>query len=246
MKRLLVCISLVLLANTASAAGGGAKLIPANVNLDDTASLQHGAKLFVNYCVSCHSASYMRYNRIAQDLGLTEEAVAANMMFTTDKVGETMKVAMRSEDAEQWFGVAPPDLSVIARSRGADWLNTFLLTFYEDPSRPTGVNNLAFPQTAMPHVLWELQGIQRAVTEMVADSHGVEHERITGFEVSRPGKLEEKEYRQTVRDLVNFLVYLGEPAKLVRYGVGFWAILFLIFFMGIAYALKKEYWKDVH
>jgi len=234
------------LAVLAHAAGGGMELQPAEVDLEDTASLQRGAKLFVNYCVSCHSASYMRYKRIGTDLDIPDDMVEENLMFTTDKIGETMNVAMRPEDAEDWFGVAPPDLSVIARSRGPDWLNTFLLTFYEDRERPTGVNNLAFPQTAMPHVLWELQGIQRPVVESASDGHGGQDEEIVGFETAVPGELSEKEYRQAVGDLVNFLVYLAEPAKLVRYRVGFWVILFLLGFLVLAYVLKKEYWRDVH
>ncbi len=242
-----IVVVLLLCGARAYAAGGAAVLYHAEVDLGDRASLQRGARTFVNYCVSCHSAAYMRYSRLAEDLGLSEDLVEDNLMFTTDKIGETMQVAMRSSDAERWFGgVAPPDLSVIARARGADWLYTFLLTFYEDRDRPAGVNNLAFKDTAMPHVLWELQGLQRPVTEQVSDAHGEAHERITGFELAVPGRLDESEYRALVRDLVGFMVYLGEPVKLVRYRLGFWVLAFLVVFTVLAYLLKREYWKDVH
>jgi len=228
------------------AAGTEVQLYSAEVDLHDTESLQRGARIFVNYCLSCHSAAYMRYSRMGRDLQLSDEIVEENLMFTTDKIGEVMQVAMRPEDAAAWFGVAPPDLSVIARSRGADWLYTFLLTFYQDENRPTGVNNLVFKDTAMPHVLLGLQGLQRPVYETVSDGHGGEHEVVREFDIARKGSQDEQEYRRTIRDLVNFLVYLAEPAKLVRYRIGTWVILFLIVFFGVAYLLKREYWKDVH
>lgn len=228
------------------AAGGGGMLYEAQVDLSDTKSLQRGARTFMNYCLSCHSASYMRFSRLAADLQLSEDLVSGNLMFVTDKIGDVMQVAMKQADAEDWFGVAPPDLSVIARARGADWLTTYFLTFYQDPERPTGVNNLAFVDTAMPHVLWELQGIQRPIYETSTDENGKSHEVITGFEIARKGLQDEQEYRRTVRDLVNFLVYLGEPAKLVRYKLGVWVIIFLVVLLALSYALKREYWKDVH
>ena len=163
-------------------------------------------------------------------------------MFNTDKIGNTMTVAMRPQDAEQWFGVAPPDLSVIARSRGADWLYSYLLGFYLDDSRPVGVNNLYFPDTAMPHVLWELQGLQRLV-----EPHGDGHnDHSTRLEMAIPGDLNPQEYQRVARDLVSFLVYVGEPAKLVRYRVGFWTIAFLVVLLLATYMMKREYWKDVH
>lgn len=246
MKRIAAIAAMLLAAGGAGAAGPGAKLYHAPVDLGDQASLQRGARTFVNYCLSCHSASFMRFSHLARDLGLTEEQVENNLLFVTDKIGDTMQVALRAEDAERWFGVAPPDLSVIARARGADWLYTFLLTFYEDPARPNGVNNLAFPDTAMPHVLWELQGLQRPIYETVTDAHGEEHQRIVGFELAVPGSQDEAEYRRTVADLVTFLVYLGEPAKLVRTTVGAWVLVFLVAFTILAYLLKREYWKDVH
>lgn len=216
----------------------------ADIDLGDTHSLQRGARTFVNYCLSCHSASFMRYSRIAKDLEIPEELVKNNLMFTTDKIGDTLDVAMPRADAENWFlGVAPPDLSVIARARGANWLYTFLSTFYLAPERPTGVNNLAFKDTAMPHVLWELQGWQEPV--LTTDQNGDESEVIDYLKLAQPGKLSAQEYRQTVRDLVAFLVYLAEPAALVRHRIGIGVLLFLVILLSLAYALKKEYWKDV-
>jgi ubiquinol-cytochrome c reductase cytochrome c1 subunit len=248
MRRIIYFLLVMLWSCTAVAAGGhGVELEAANVDLANKTSLQRGARLLVNYCVSCHSASFMRYNRIADDLNLSEEAVQTNLMFTTDKIGDVMKVAMRPADAEVWFGVAPPDLSVIARSRGADWLYNFLLGFYIDESKPTGVNNRIFKDTAMPHVLWELQGLKRPVVSHGGDSsgHGAVAE-VTQFETVIPGKLDEGEYKQAVRDIVGFLVYVGEPAKLVRYRIGFWVITFLLVLLVPAYLMKREYWKDVH
>ena len=247
MNRLIAGLALIL-CSFAMLAADSIPLIPVDVDLQHRAALQRGARLFVNYCVSCHSAAYMRYSRIAEDLGIPEDLVIENLMFVTENIGNTMKVAMPVDDAIDWFGgVAPPDLSVTARSRGPDWLNTFLLTFYLDPDRPTGVNNLAFPDTAMPHVLWQLQGLQRLVethdTEESDAEHGV---AAPNFEMASPGRLNEQEYRQTVRDLVNFLVYVGEPAKLVRYRIGRYVIAFLLVFTLLAYFVKREYWKDIH
>jgi ubiquinol-cytochrome c reductase cytochrome c1 subunit len=188
----------------------------------------------------------MRYNRIAEDLELTEESVQTNLMFTTDKIGDGIVVAMRPGDAGSWFGAAPPDLSVIARSRGADWLYNFLLGFYLDDKKETGVNNLVFKDTAMPHVLWELQGLKRPIYHTAIDDNGHEVTSIESFEMVKPGTLDENEYKQLARDVVGFLVYVGEPAKLVRYKIGFWVIVFLFGFLIAAYMMKREYWKDVH
>jgi ubiquinol-cytochrome c reductase cytochrome c1 subunit len=221
-----------------------AELDAANTNIANTASLQRGAKYFVNYCLGCHSAQYVRYNRLAQDLQLTEEQLVQNLMFTGERPFDTMSNAMRPADAERWFGIAPPDLSLIARSRGTDYLYTFLRSFYEDPSRPTGVDNIVLPGTAMPHVLWQLQGTQRAVFA-TSDEHGVSEERFDGFELSRPGELAESEYDEVVRDIVNFLDYIGEPMKRERQSLGIRVIAFLLVFLLIAYLLKKEIWKDV-
>ena len=246
MRRLFAALIVGVFVPLALANTEGLKLQNANGDLSDRASLQHGAKLFVNYCVSCHSASFMRYNRIAADLGIPEDKLKQNMMFTTDKIGDTMTVAMRPQDAETWFGIAPPDLSVIARSRGPDWLYSFLQGFYIDEKRPTGVNNLYFPSTAMPHVLWELQGMQRPVYHTVTDEEGRDVQAIEHLEQASKGRQSESEYKSTVRDLVNFLVYLGEPAKLVRYKLGVAVLLFLTVLLVVVYLLKREYWKDVH
>ena len=246
MRTLLATIFLAAFTQFAVASEGGLKLQNAKVDLHDKASLQRGAQLFVNYCVSCHSAQYMRYNRVAADLGIPEDVMKANLMFTTDKIGETMTVAMRPDDAQVWFGVAPPDLSVVARSRGADWLYSYLNGFYVDHTRASGVNNLYFPGAAMPHVLWELQGLKRAVFTTETSADGASHQVFERFETDRPGLLNDTEYRRATRDLVNFMVYVGEPAKLVRYALGVKVLCFLFIFFIAAYLLKREYWKDVH
>jgi len=226
-------------------AASAEKLMHMDVDLSNRASLQRGAKTFVNYCLSCHSAAFMRYNRMGKDLGISEDVLKKNFMFGTDKVGDTMKIAMREPDADSFFGVVPPDLSVIARSRGADWLYSYFKTFYVDESRPFGVNNLTFKDVGMPHVLWQLQGMQR-LTEM--EQHDGAHHVSTyeDLELISHGSQTEDEYDQTVRDLVNFLVYLGEPIKLKRSKIGVWVLLYLFVFMIITYLLKKEYWRDVH
>ena len=231
-------LALLVITTPALAAGGGA-LEHANVNIRDTAATQRGARLFVNYCLSCHSASYMRYNRLAEDLGLDEGLVMENLVFADKKIGDTMDVAMRAEDAEQWFGKAPTDLSVISRSRGADWLYTYLLTFYQDETG--GWNNLALPNASMPHVMWQMQGIQKPV---YATHDG--HEVIDHLTLAEPGLQSPEEYEDSVRDLVTFIEYLGEPSKVKRKNIGVWVLLFLALFTLIAYALKAEYWRDVH
>ncbi|MCP5199404.1 MAG: cytochrome c1 [Gammaproteobacteria bacterium] len=244
MNKLICALILWGMTGLALAAGGhGPALLEANVNIGNKTSLQRGARLFVNYCLSCHSAQFMRYQRMATDLGLDDSVVKDNLMFTTDKIGDTMKVAMRPADAEKWFGVAPPDLSVIARARGADWLYSFLNGFYLDDTRPTGVNNLYFPDTAMPHVLSELQGYQQLKDHGEEAGHA---SHAAPLELAQAGKMDEAEYRQATRDLVAFLVYVGEPAKLVRYRVGFWVIAFLFVLFVATYLMKREYWKDVH
>jgi ubiquinol-cytochrome c reductase cytochrome c1 subunit len=228
------------------AAGGGVHLDKADVDLTNQASLQNRAKLFVNYCLSCHSAAYMRYNRMAKDLGLSEEQVQNNLMFAADKVGETMTIAMPANDAKKWFGTKIPDLTVVARARGEDWLYTYLRTFYLDASRPWGVNNATFKDVGMPHVLWELEGLKQPVYEIYKDHDGNETKRIVKYEIVQPGKMSEAEYDNAVRDLVNFMVYMGEPAKLSRYNIGVWVLLFLALLFVVSYAMKKEFWKDVH
>jgi ubiquinol-cytochrome c reductase cytochrome c1 subunit len=216
------------------AASAGAKLDHFEVDLRDQASLQRGAQIFTNYCLSCHSASLMRYNRMAKDLGMSDELVMENLMFTTDKIGETMQVAMRPEDAKKWFGVTPPDLSVIARARGTDWLYSYLRNFYLDDSRPMGTNNPFLVNAGMPHVLWEQQGF----LEQDADSGELS--------LTQEGELTPRQYDQYVGDLVNFLAYISEPSKLERLALGKWVLLYLAFFFVIALALKKAYWKDIH
>lgn len=236
----------MVLSITAAAAGGHQPGYHIDVDTSDVRSLQRGARIFVNYCLSCHSAAYMRYNRLGSDLGISEEVLKSNFMFGTDKPGDTMNVAMKSFDALKFFGVAPPDLSVIARSRGADWLYTYFMTFYRDPSRPFGVNNLQFKDVAMPHVLWELQGFQRPVYNTVPQPDGTETRVIEQLELGSPGKLSPEKYENVVYDLVNFLVYLSEPAKFQRQKIGLWVIIYLLAFLVLAIMLKKEYWKDVH
>ncbi len=237
-----VCVGLVaLLASSVSVfgAGGGTALQHANVNIRDTAAIQRGAQLFVNYCLSCHSASYMRYNRLAEDLGLDEDLVMENLVFADVKIGETMDIAMRPEDAESWLGKVPPDLSLISRSRGADWLYTYLLTFYQDDTG--NWNNLALPNASMPHVMWQMQGIQKPVYATHDGVEGVDH-----LTLAEPGLQSPEDYEDSIRDLVTFLEYLGEPAKIKRKNIGVWVLLFLALFALIAYALKAEYWRDVH
>jgi ubiquinol-cytochrome c reductase cytochrome c1 subunit len=247
MRRLLLATLIGIFAPLAVASTeGGPKLLNANVDLGNRESLQNGAKLFVNYCVSCHSASFMRYNRVAADLGIPEDKLKQSMMFTTDKIGDTMTVAMKHTDAEKWFGIQPPDLSVIARARGADWLYSFLQGFYVDKTRPTGVNNLYLPGAAMPHVLWELQGKMRPVHHTRTDETGKNIQVISHLERLTPGRFSDVEYKKATRDLVSFLVYLAEPAKLVRYRIGFSVLVFLSILLVVVYRLKREYWKDVH
>ncbi|MBF0219349.1 MAG: cytochrome c1 [Gammaproteobacteria bacterium] len=238
MKKPIFALLLALLPVTLMAAGGGVKLTPADVDLGDQASLQRGAKTFVNYCLSCHSASYMRYNRMAKDLGLTEAEVIDNLMFTTDKIGNTMTIAMTTAQAKQWFGNPPPDLSVTARSRGADWLYSYFTGFYVDEKRPFGVNNAIFADVGMPNVLWELEGAKRAKHD--------EHGKIIGYEMVTPGLQSETEFKQTARDLTAFMVYMGEPVQMERKRLGVWVILFLSIFFVLAYFMKREYWKDIH
>jgi ubiquinol-cytochrome c reductase cytochrome c1 subunit len=246
MKKIITILLMTLVPALGFAAGGSVHLDKADVDLHNKASLQNGARLFVNYCLSCHSAAYMRYNRMGQDLGLSDEQVKGNLMFAADKIGETMTVAMPEEEAKKWFGTKIPDLTVIARARSADWLYTYLRTFYLDASRPWGVNNSTFKDVGMPHVLWELEGLKQPVYETYKDYDGNDAKRIVGFEMVQPGSMSATEYDNAVRDLVNFMVYMGEPAKLSRYKIGVWVLLFLALLFVVAYAMKKEFWKDVH
>ena len=233
----------------AQAEEGGFAWDKAPVKTTDLASLQNGAKLFVNYCLNCHAAAFMRYNRL-RDIGLTDQQIKDNLLFTTDKVGDTMKVAMDPKLAKEWFGANPPDLTVIARSRaghggsGADYLYTYLRTFYRDDTRPTGWNNLAFPNVGMPHVLWELQGSRRPIYAEV-EEHGQKTEVFKGWEQLTPGTMSTDQYDQAVGDLVNYLQWMGEPAQNTRVRVGVGVMIFLLFFTLIAWRLNAAYWKDV-
>lgn len=251
MRRLIFTV-ILLLPPLLFASGGEVKLETAPIDINDQISLQAGAKLYVNYCLGCHSADYVRFQRIGQDLGFTDEEVKEHLMFTADKIGETMNIALDKETSKRWFGVAPPDLSVIARARGADWLYTYLLSFYKDPSRPYGANNLVFKDVSMPHVLWELQGWQKLVHKTENGADGQPHEAVELELIDKNSMSTEEhtakveQYRQNVRDLVNFLDYIGEPAKLQRQSLGWKVMLFIFIFGLIAYALKKEFWRDVH
>ena len=216
------------------AASGGVHLDNVEIDITDQASLQRGAKTFVNYCLSCHEASYMRYNRMAQDIGLSDDQVLKNLMFATDKIGETMTIAMRAEDAKKWFGVIPPDLSVISRSRGTDWLYTYLRTFYLDQSKQTGTNNLAFKDVGMPHVLWQQQG------------YLAQDEETHDLGSATNGSISDNEYNVMVQDLTNFLAYIGEPSKLQRLALGKWVLLYLVLLFLVAYPMKKAFWRDIH
>ncbi len=218
----------------------------------DMAALQNGAKVFVNYCLNCHSAAYMRYNRM-KDIGLTEAQIKSNLLFASDKVGETMKIALDAKQAKDYFGAQPPDLSVIARSRagslgtGADYLYTYLRTYYRDETKATGWNNLAFPDVAMPHALWELQGQRAAVFVEEKDAHNPAKtiHRFDRFEQLTPGKLNELQYKETVGDLVAYLQWMGEPAQGKRVQIGVWVLLFLGVLVIFTWRLNASYWKDV-
>jgi ubiquinol-cytochrome c reductase cytochrome c1 subunit len=226
----------------ARASEAGYRLDRAPIDPTDLVSLQAGARTFANYCLSCHGAQYMRYNRLT-DIGLTEAQIRDNLIPTDAKVGDTMKVALSAKDGKAMFGTAPPDLSVVGRSRGADWLYTYLRTFYRDPKSPTGWNNAAFPAVAMPHVLWTLQGERALEVVEAKGGHGAAEYKWTQL---TPGTLDTVQYDTTVRDLVNFLVYVGEPVATSRKRIGIVVLFVLGVLFIFAYALKKEYWKDVH
>ena len=250
----------VVAATSAAYAGasGHAAYEPVQIDLGDHVSLQRGAQIFTNYCLSCHSAANMRFNRL-KDIGLTDDEIKKNLMFTTDKVGDVMHAAMTPKDAKKWFGAAPPDLTLIARSRGADYLYAYMRGFYRDPTRPTGWNNTVFDKVGMPHPLWEQQGIVAVELDAkgqpvwVEDEHGVKKPKLkweSAGTMSRKvsnDKFVAAEYDEYVRDLVAFLVYMGEPAQIERKQIGYWVMIFLLAVMlPLAYFLKKEYWKDVH
>ncbi|HUS23355.1 MAG TPA: cytochrome c1 [Candidatus Binatia bacterium] len=214
-------------------------------NTANLASLQRGARDFMAYCSGCHSLKYLRYNRIARDLAIPEDLVQANLMINADKLGDTIRTAMPAAEAEKWFGRTPPDLSLSARERGADWIYSYLLSFYADPSRPRGVDNLVLPGVSMPHVLGELQGWQvKPEAKEGEDGHGEHH--AAPLVLAQPGTMKPDEYKALVGDLTNFLVYAAEPGRNARMATGVGVLLFMLVFSGLAYLLKAEYWKDVH
>jgi ubiquinol-cytochrome c reductase cytochrome c1 subunit len=247
MKKLIlgVLLAAVPLAAMSSSA---VHLDSANIDLSDQASLQRGAKYYFNYCAGCHSLKYMRYNRMGRDLGLTDQQVMDNLMFAGKKIGSNITIAMDPAQSTAWFGVAPPDLTLMVRTKkqGIDWLYSYLRSFYVDPSRPWGVNNIVFPDVGMPHVLWEQQGFQTAVFREETDEYGIKRKIFERFDLETPGELTPPEYDGMIGDLVNFLAYTAEPMKLERQQLGIYVLLFLAVFFVLAYLLKKEYWKDVH
>lgn len=251
MKKLLLSFALALaaLAPAVHAAEEGLHWDKAPNMTNDIPALQDGARIFVNYCLSCHSAAYMRFNRL-RDIGLTEQQIKDNLLFTTDKVGETMKSAIDPKQAKDWFGANPPDLTLVARSRaghggsGPDYLYTFLRTFYRDPTRPTGWNNLTFPNVGMPNVLWQLQGEREPVFE-VSQEHGHETKVFKGWKQVTPGTMTPVQYDQAVAHLVGYLQWMSEPAQNARVRVGVWVLLFLLMFTVFAWRLNAAYWKDV-
>ncbi len=218
----------------------------------DLAALQNGAKLFVNYCLNCHSAAFVRYNRL-KDIGLTDDQIKQNLLFSAEKVGDTMSISMHPRDAKAWFGAAPPDLTLAARARashagtGPDWLYTYLRTFYKDDTRPSGWNNLVFPNVGMPHVLWELQGERAAVYKEEVDPHDEKKKvhTFTGFEQLTPGKMSAQEYDSAMADLVAYMTWMAEPNAQHRIRIGVGVMIFLIGFLFVAWRLNAAFWKDV-
>jgi ubiquinol-cytochrome c reductase cytochrome c1 subunit len=257
---LVALITTVVTGSSAFAAGGhGAAVDEVHINMSDKAALQSGAKIFVNYCLSCHSAEYSRYNRVAKDLDIPLWQLKENLMFTTEKEGDLMKTTMLAEDGKEWFGVAPPDLSLVARVRSPDWIYTYLRAFYIDESSPSGWNNSLFENVAMPHAMYELQGVQKVVGKVEEDSYGaidahassgaVGDHKVVGdtiFELSHPGKQTPAEFDKSMADLTAFLTYMAEPAQLQRKTIGVYTLAFLIILLLLCMMLKKEYWRDVH
>lgn len=246
-KPLLILVLCSMAQVTVAAGGAGVALDSPRIDQSNEKSLQNGAKIFVNYCMGCHSAGYHRYSIMARDLGLSEQVVSENFIFTTDKdgaptkVGSLMTNAMSKDYGTESFGVAPPNLALTARSRGIDWIYTYLRSFYLDPDRDMGVNNTVYPGASMPHVLWELQGWQTPIYE----DDGQGHKKVVGFELASPGTMSPAEYDETIADLTNFMAYLSDPVKTKRHKIGTYVILFLLLMLVITYFLKKEYWKDV-
>lgn len=229
-----------------AAAASEGTMYKANNDLTNTDSLRRGAKYFVNYCLGCHSLKYVRYQSLIDDLEITEDQLMNNLMFTAEKPTEMMDITMPEADAQRWFGKAPPDLSLTARSRGADWIYSYLKTFYVEEGRATGVNNLTLAGASMPHALAPLEGYKKAVFKTVKDAEGNTHKVFVEFEPVNEGRLDEEEYNQVVRDITNFLDYTSEPVQLKRQNIGIGVLAFLLVFFLFAYFLKREIWKDVH
>ncbi|MBK8073282.1 MAG: cytochrome c1 [Ramlibacter sp.] len=248
-KLILTLITALGLAAGAHAAGGGLAWDKAPNKTNDLAALQNGAKLFVNYCVSCHSAAFMRYNRLT-DIGLTEQQIKDNLLFGDVKIGETMKSAIDPKQAKEWFGANPPDLTLVARSRsghggtGADYLYTFLRGFYRDDTKATGWNNVVFPNVGMPHALWELQG-NREPQYQSRTEHGHEVKVFTGWKQTSAGAMTPLQYDQAIGDLVSYLQWMAEPSQNTRVRIGVWVLIFLCFFTVIAWRLNAAFWKDI-
>ena len=247
-KRLVLMVVVMAAAGAAAPPGWaeeGQSLPSAATDIKDIQSLQRGARHFMNYCAGCHSLNYLRYNRMAKDLQIPESELATNLMFTTDKPFDPV-ISSMPPDAETWFGKQPPDLTLIARMRGVDYIYAYLKDYYVDKTRPWGVNNLVLPGTAMPAVLSHLQGLQKPVFKNEPDEHGSATMVLVGVEPMSAGALKPEEYDQFVRDIANFLDYAGEPIKAKRQSMGVYVILFLLVFFAFAFLLKKEYWKDIH
>lgn len=250
LKKLLVTLAFV--PSFAFAGDAGIPLDRAPERTTDLAALQNGAKLFVNYCLNCHSATAVRYNRL-RDIGLTEEQIKNNLLFTSEKIGDLMKTSLSAKDAKEWFGAVPPDLSVIARAKassagtGSDWLYTYLRSYYKDESRPIGWNNMLFPNVGMPHALWELQGVRAAKFEEVKDPHDASKtmHKFVGYDTLSAGKMSTAEYDNAVGDLVAYLQWMGEPAQNNRKRIGVWAVLFMSLLALLAWRLNASYWKEV-
>jgi ubiquinol-cytochrome c reductase cytochrome c1 subunit len=247
LKRFLsvLIVSAALGASSSFASGGGPELPPADIDPDNVNSLQRGAANFMNYCSGCHSAQYVRYKTIAKHLDLSEEMLVDNLMFNAEKTFETIQASMPSADAARWYGKAPPDLSLMARAKGVDYVYNFLKGFYIDPDSPTGVDNVALAGTSMPHVLWELQGYQAANFLHHENEDGSVTTTFEGFTQVASGKLDSEDFDAFVNDTVNFLAYMAEPVRGFRVVLGKWVIIYLIFFLIIARMLKKQIWKDV-
>ena len=244
MKKLIIGL-FALLPSLTMAAGPSVPLMDANIDLKDNASLQRGAKLFMNYCLGCHQMQYQRYERTFRDIGIPTEIGQEQLIFDGSKVGSHIKNAIGKDDAAKWFGAAPPDLTLVARVRGTDWIYTYLKSFYKDESRPFGVNNIVFPSVGMPHVLQELQGLPTPITEEV-EEHGHTVTKVVGTETDGTGEMSDDEYDRAARDLTNFLAYVGEPSRLESEALGLKVIGFLVILFILAFMLKKEYWRDVH